>query len=223
MQLKKIFAFLFLLAVSAGIYAQSPGQPFYNDVMAFKKKDSLNPPPASPILFIGSSSFTKWTNVQEAFPGYTILNRAFGGSTLLDLIRYTDQVVFPYNPKQIVIYCGENDVASSDTIDSKTVADRFKMLFTKIRAKMPAVPIVFVSMKPSPVRAKFRKTIVQGNQIIKNYLWTQKNTAYVDVFSKMLDENGNDRKELFLEDNLHMKPEGYVIWQEVMKPYLMKN
>lgn len=223
MYLKKSAAILLLVIVSLATYAQSTTPPFYKEVMAFKTQDSLNPPPANPILLIGSSSFTKWTNVQQMFPGYTILNRAFGGSTLLDLIRYTDQVVFPYNPKQIIIYCGENDVASSDSIDSKIVADRFKVLFTKIRSKLPAVPIVFVSMKPSPVRLKFRKTIVQGNQIIKNYLWTQKNTAYIDVYSKMLDANGNDRKELFLEDNLHMKPEGYVIWQEVMLPYLLKN
>ena len=223
MQLKKILSLLLLLSVSAGIYAQSPDQPFYNDVMAFKKKDSITAPPANPILFIGSSSFTKWTNVQDAFPGYTILNRAFGGSTLLDLIRYTDQVVFPYNPKQIVIYCGENDVASSDSIDSKIVADRFKVLFTKIRAKLPAVPIVFVSMKPSPVRAKFRNTIVQGNQIIKNYFYTVQGGFYVDVFTKMLDAQGNPRKELFLDDMLHMKPEGYQIWQAAILPYLMKN
>ena len=82
MQLKKILALVILLSVSAVIYAQTPDQPFYNDVMAFRKKDSLNPPPANPILFIGSSSFTKWTKVQDDFPGYTILNRAFGGSTL---------------------------------------------------------------------------------------------------------------------------------------------
>ncbi|HEV8273318.1 MAG TPA: G-D-S-L family lipolytic protein, partial [Chitinophagaceae bacterium] len=83
-------------------------QPFWNDIQNFKKQDSVSFPPKNAILLIGSSSFTKWTDVQDYFPGYTIINRGFGGSTLLDQIRYVNDIVFPYDPKQIVIYCGEN-------------------------------------------------------------------------------------------------------------------
>ncbi len=36
----------------------------------------------------------------------------------------------------------------------------------------------------------------------------------------MNDENGNVRKDIFLEDMLHMKPEGYQLWTKVMYPYL---
>jgi hypothetical protein len=35
------------------------------------------------------------------------------------------KVIIPYDPKQIVIYCGENDVAGSDTI---TGADCFEKI-----------------------------------------------------------------------------------------------
>lgn len=220
---KKLLLLVFTVSLVGSINAQDTTKPFYKEIQNFKKLDAANPPPARPILFIGSSSFTKWTNVQEMFPGYTILNRGFGGSSLPDLIRYENEVIFPYNPKQIVIYCGENDVAASDTVDSKIVSDRFITLFRDIRNKLPSVPIVFVSMKPSPSREKFRKTIVQGNQIIKNYFYTVQGAFYVDVFSKMLDAEGKPRQELFLADNLHMKPEGYKIWQEALLPYLMKN
>ena len=53
-------------------------QPFINEVNYFKKLDSLQLPPKAPILFIGSSSFTNWKDVQDYFPAHTILNRAFG-------------------------------------------------------------------------------------------------------------------------------------------------
>src|SRR5512138_2423828 len=121
--------------------------PFWNDIQNFKKQDSTNPPPEHAILFIGSSSFTKWTDVQNYFPGYTIINRGFGGSTLLDEIRYVNDIVFPYQPKQIVIYCGENDLASSDTVTAAKVVDRFKQLFQLIREKTHA-PVAYISMKP---------------------------------------------------------------------------
>jgi hypothetical protein len=58
---------------------------------------------------------------------------------------------FPYKPKQIVIYCGENDLASSDTVTAEIVVDRFKQLYKMIREKTEA-PIAFVSIKPSPSR-----------------------------------------------------------------------
>ena len=84
-------------------------QPFAEEIAAFKKQDKINMPPKNAILFVGSSSFRMWTDVQDAFPGYTIINRGFGGSALPDLIRYTNDIIVPYKPKQIVIYCGDND------------------------------------------------------------------------------------------------------------------
>ena len=43
--------------------------PFYSDIQSFKKQDSLHFPPNNAILFVGSSSFTKWVDVQDYFPG----------------------------------------------------------------------------------------------------------------------------------------------------------
>lgn len=203
-------------------YAQKEKPPFYDDIQAFKHQDSINPPPKGAILFVGSSSFTIWKNLQEMFSGYKVLNRGFGGSSLPDVQRYREDIIFPYEPKQIVIYCGENDIAS-DTVDSKMAAERFKTLFRQIRERLPGVPIVFVSIKPSPSRAKYMPVMKQANQIIKNFLWQQSNVNYVDVYSRMLDINGKPRAELFGEDMLHMNQDGYRIWKESLQPYLLKN
>ncbi len=221
MSVIKFLFFSFAVLWNTAVFAQETKPAFYDDIMAFKKQDSLNPPPKDAILFVGSSSFTKWKNVQNMFPAYTIINRGFGGSSLPDVIHYADDVIFPYQPKQIVIYCGENDVASG-TVDSKLVFERFKTLFDLIRSKMPGVPIIFISMKPSPSREKFAPVVVQGNQIIKNFLWTQSNVIYLDVYKLMLDANGKPRPELFIEDMLHMNQEGYKIWQQALLPYLKK-
>ncbi len=221
MSIIKILFFSVTFFTFSSVFAQTTQPAFYDEIMAFKKQDSLNPPPKGAILFVGSSSFTKWKNVQNMFPAYTIINRGFGGSSLPDVIHYADDVIFPYQPKQIVIYCGENDVASGN-VDSKLVSERFKTLFDLIRSKMPGVPIIFISMKPSPSREKFAPIVVQGNQIIKNFLWTQSNVIYLDVYKLMLDANGKARPELFLEDMLHMNQEGYKIWQQALLPYLKR-
>jgi lysophospholipase L1-like esterase len=196
--------------------------PFWNDIQNFKKQDSVSFPPKNAILLIGSSSFTKWTDVQDYFPGYTIVNRGFGGSTLLDEIRYVNDIVFPYQPKQIIIYCGENDLASSDTVTAAMVFDRFKQLFQMIRGKTEA-PIADISMKPSPSRRHLFPKMRQGNQLIKDFLATQKNAVFIDVHQKMLNTPGEPFPEIFLSDSLHMNAKGYAIWQKEIQPYLLKD
>src|ERR1700751_4729631 len=120
-----IFCFVF----SKSLHAQQPA--FYDEIQNFKHQDSINPPPQHAILFVGSSSFTKWTDVQAYFPGYTIINRGFGGSGLNDAIEYESDIIVPYHPKHIVIYSGENDVAAGASADE--AYQRFTTLFTKIR------------------------------------------------------------------------------------------
>lgn len=209
-----------LLILSTAITAQAQQPRFYKDIQQFKRADSIQFPAKGTILFIGSSSFTKWKDVQEYFPKHKITNRGFGGSTLPDLIRYVDDIVFPYHPKQVVIYCGENDLAASDTVSGLTVAQRFSTLFNLIRARLPHIPIVYISMKPSPSREHLMQKMDIGNYFINAFLKENKRSDYIDVYHLMVDGDGKPRKELFIQDMLHMNSAGYAIWKKALEPYL---
>lgn len=211
---------LAIVFCSLGLEDVFSQHPFYRDIQQFKKQDSSIFPPKRGIIFIGSSSFTMWKDAQEYFPSHTIINRGFGGSTLPDVIRYVDDIVFPYDPRQVVIYCGENDLASSDTLSATTVTERFITLFDLLREKNKKLRIVYVSMKPSPSREKLFSKMQAANAAIKDFLDKRKRTAFVDVYPLMLDAEGNPRKELFLQDMLHMNKDGYAIWQKALEPYL---
>lgn len=209
---------LFLLSIVL-VKAQAP---FYSDIQHFKRLDSAHFPAKHAILFVGSSSFTKWTDVQDYFPGYPIINRGFGGSSLPDVIRYANDIIFSYQPKQVVIYCGENDLASADTVTATMVVDRFKKLFVLIRQHLPTATVTFVSLKPSPSRQRLWPKMIDVNTQIKNYLRKKKKTSFIDVYQKMFNKNGTVMQDIFIEDNLHMNAKGYAIWQKIMTPYLQK-
>ncbi|RFS21735.1 hypothetical protein DVR12_13825 [Chitinophaga silvatica] len=217
--MRKILAAIFCICCFSNTFAQQ--YPYHNDIQAFKKKDSINAPKGNEILFVGSSSFTFWQDVNNYFPGHYIVNRGFGGSTLLDVIHYADDVIFAYHPRQIVIYCGENDLASSDTVKAPVVLKRFQTLFSMIRNKMPDVPVTFISIKPSPSRAKLIPEMLKSNKAIQQFLAKQPNTSFVDVYSKMLNKDGSIKAEIFRADQLHMKPEGYRIWQKAIASHLV--
>ncbi len=217
--MKKICFVLALIVFTSSADAQ----PFIDEINAYQHEDSINPLRRNPILFVGSSSFRLWKDYQSYFPGYTIMNRGVGGSSLPDIIRYTDQIIIPYQPRQILIYCGENDFASSDTVTAAMVVGRFRELFTKIRKQLPKVPIAYVSIKPSPSRAMHREKSIEANEAIRQYLSVQSKASFINVWDVMLGEDGKPLPDIFLKDSLHMNAQGYTIWQKQITKYLIRK
>jgi hypothetical protein len=219
---KLLMSFFLLIVIQSSTSAQT-APPFWAEIKAFEYQDSLTPPPTNSILLVGSSSFTKWKDVNAYFPGFPIINRGFGGSSLTDVIRYTYNIILPYQPKQVIIYCGENDLAYGKEITASTVVDRVKTLFGMIRQNLPNTEIDFISIKPSPVRMAIQPKVREANAELKKFFKKEKKAEFIDIYDAMLDANGNMREELYISDRLHMKPEGYKIWQKIMAPYLLKN
>ncbi len=220
--MKKLNFFLLLFFVGTAATVQAQQKPAYwKAIQKFKQQDSIAMPPKNGIVFVGSSSFTNWKDLETVFKDYHAINRGFGGSTLAQADYYIKDLVFPYEPRQVVIYSGENDIAT-DQISAIETLNRFATFFTNIRNKFPEVAILYVSMKNSPSRTKYAETITHANHLIKNYLSSYSRTGFVDVDSKMRKKN-QLRPELFLGDMLHMRPAGYEIWIKEIKPYLLKS
>jgi lysophospholipase L1-like esterase len=225
--MKKPFLFacllsLLLLTVQR-LSAQPAPAPFWNEIAEFKHKDSLHRPPANPIVFVGSSSFRKWANVQADFPGYPILNRGFGGSTLDDVVHYAGDIIYPYHPKQVVVYCGDNDLAADRKVTGKKVFKKFEHLYELIRRHLGNdVDILYVSIKPSPSRERLMPEMERANDLIRNFMAEHSHAAFVDVYHLMLNAQGHPMDELFIGDRLHMNDKGYRIWQQAILPYLDK-
>lgn len=219
--MRKIFLLLIGCIGMVLLHAQPGSEPFHTEIAAFKQQDSIRMPAKRAILFVGSSSFTKWKDIHAYFPGYPLINRGFGGSSLTDVIRYADDVISPYDPKQIIIYCGENDIAANAT--ASVVLQRFKQLFAMIRTRFKAIPVYFISVKPSPSRWKYEQVIVEANRLVKQFLNKQVHTGFIDIHQDMLNADGSVKAELFIEDRLHMNAKGYAIWQKKIVPVLLAN
>lgn len=174
------------------------------------------------VLFVGSSSINLWKTLESDFPQVNLLNRAFGGSFVSDVIYFFDQVIKPYNPKQIVVYEGDNDLHDSD----KTPLKYFEELLTLcnlIEVHFPAAQIVVISIKPSPSRAKVFDKYMVANELVKNYAMLNDNIQFVDIWDDMFLEDGSPNESLYLSDRLHMNSDGYLIWKNKLDPILIRN
>jgi lysophospholipase L1-like esterase len=221
---KYLFVFVLFLGILTATAQTTSTIPFQAEIDVFIKKDSIAMPAANSILFVGSSSFNYWKDISNYFPGYPIINRGFGGSSLTDIIHFNQETILKYKPKQIYIYCGENDIAASDTISPQIVFERFKTLHSIIRTHLGNnIPVMYVSIKPSVARWSMEDKFVTANSLIRNFINKQKQTQFLDVHSAMLDTNGEVYKDIFIADKLHMNAKGYAIWQKIIAPTLVQE
>ena len=175
------------------------------------------PPPKGGILFLGSSSIRGW-KVEKWFPELPVVNRGFGGSQICDSTHYADRLVTIHQPRQVVFYAGDNDIAAGKSPEQ--VRDDFREFVEKVRKPQPELPIVFISIKPSFARWKLAEEIKEANRLIAADAEELGNVTYLDVWPAMLNEAGEPRKDLFVDDGLHMNEAGYDAWAKLLRPLL---
>lgn len=221
------------MGVAAGVHAQQPSRPVSKarpgypaevderwraSLEAFAAHDKLQAPQPGGVLFVGSSSIRLWGDVETAFESTPVIKRGFGGSRMLDCTRYVAQLVLPYRPRLVVVYAGDNDLAEGRTPEE--VLASYVEFVERVRQALPDTRIAYLSIKPSPLRAALMPAALRTNQLIAEYSARDATLDYIDVYSKMLDAEGQPRGELYLPDALHLNPQGYAIWRSVIAGHL---
>ena len=189
---------------------------YEQEIQQFEKMDSQEMPPTGAVLFTGSSSIRMWETLAEDFAPLPVINRGFGGSTLPEVLHYAERINFKYEPKLIVLYCGENDIAEGTT--PIEAFQHFKKYIGETEKNLAGVPIIFVSAKPSVARWELWKKYEQFNELAQRFATARPNLHYVDISPTLLDKNGEPDPKLFIEDGLHMNGRGYGKWVRALKP-----
>ena len=216
----------YLAAILLTFFAAAPSRSepisapnhFERDIAAFEAGDAKTPPPEGAILFVGDSTYTKWKSIHEDLPEYTVINRGFGGSQMSDLLQYTDRIVLRYKPRMIVVQEGGNDIHGGKSPDQ--LLSDIKAFIDKVRASLPDTPIVIGSVTGNSARWSEIDTRMRANQIIKEFVATQKNVTWVNFFDPFLGPDGKPREELFVEDHMHPSPAGYELRAQILRPIL---
>ena len=173
------------------------------------------------VLFTGSSSIRMWSGLQSAFPSAQVVNTGFGGSQASDLHFYLQPLVLDYNPLKVFIYEGDNDLAEGKS--ARRALKDLKAVVAGIRVAYPGMPIVLIAAKPSISRWKLRARYRRFNRKLAHWAGADPLLEYADVWTPMLLADGRLNTALFIEDGLHMNTEGYLIWQQVLAPFIPFN
>ena len=210
-----------LITLSTLITYWSYSQPFISEIKAFEKQDSVSMPEKGQILLVGSSTFRLWVTSKDDLQDYPTINRGFGGSQMSDANFYFDRIVAKYEPKLILVYEGDNDLAAGESPES--VFEDFKIFVEKVKTQLPNSKVGYCSIRPSIARTNMREKQVTVNKLIQGYCKKNKGIYFIDFFSDYFLPNGDLMLDVFVSDKLHLNKKGYEIWTKTTRKFLKKR
>ncbi|MCG6158514.1 GDSL-type esterase/lipase family protein [Rubinisphaera margarita] len=187
---------------------------FESSIQAFEKADTEHQPGPGGIVFVGSSSIRMW-DTEKWFPEQNVINRGFGGSQTSDVLHFFDRVIKKYEPRTIVFYCGDNDIAHGKT--TKEVIADFRTLMKNIRQTVPGATVYYLPIKPSLKRWDMWDDMNSVNLKVQKMAERHDDLVYVDTATVLLNEQGEPRDDVFAKDGLHLNETGYELWTDVVK------
>jgi lysophospholipase L1-like esterase len=189
-----------------------------NEVAAYEAADRANPPPKGAVLFIGSSTIRLWKTLAEDFSEYKVINRGIGGSEIVDSTHFAERIIFPYEPRQIFLRAGGNDIHGG-RLPEEVAAD-FAAFVQKVHARLPKTEIVYIFVSPAPARWGENDKYRDLNRRIREMALRMPRVCCIDCYDISLGPDGQARHELFVADKLHFNADGYKLLAERIRPYL---
>jgi lysophospholipase L1-like esterase len=217
--MRRVWSFAIVLVCSFAVLAQPAKEAdraakWEKDVTAIEKRQAEKPPAKGGIVFAGSSSIRLW-DLARSFPDWNAANSGFGGSEVRDSTRFAERLILKHEPRAIVFYAGDNDIANNRTPEQ--VRDDFKAFAAAVHKALPKTRIHFIAIKPSIARWKRYETIRKANGLVKEFTATDDRLAFIDITPPMLGTDGQPKPEMFVKDGLHLSAKGYEVWTEAVK------
>jgi len=207
-----------MLACAAETKLSSVDPRWRDSFAAFDAADRRKAVPPGGVIFVGSSSIRLWDGLEQQFGDTVLLKRGFGGSQLSDCAAYLDRLVVAYEPRLVVLYAGDNDIAAGRT--PQEVLQSYLRFIEGVHRTLPRTRIAYISVKPSPARVALLPQIRETNALIRRRAATDERLDYIDVFTPMLSAQLQPRPELFRSDGLHLDEDGYALWRSIIATHL---
>lgn len=216
--MKKLIATITLVLCTAAVFAQSE----YN----YQRRSLFEQLPISSkdIVFLGNS-ITDGGEWSELLANPHVKNRGISGDRTDWMLDRLDPIVSG-QPKKLFLLIGTNDLAAN--ISAEEVLSNIRKIVERFQNESPRTKLYIQSV--FPVNNAFKKyaskhgrhdaDIVTVNKGLQA-LCAEKGLVYIDLWTPLADENGKLNKA-YTNDGLHLMGEGYLVWRDIVKPYVKK-
>ena len=147
------------------------------------------------------------------------------------LLNFIDEGVVKYQPKQVVIMIGTNDLGDTVMESPRDIALNVKEMVEIIHYNCLDAKIYLVAPIPCIEKAHGYKAIKKGirsNDVLKMIFKEYKNVipyeyvTFINPYSALCNKKGEPIAEYY-EDGLHINEKGYQAYTKVIKEVLLNG
>lgn len=174
------------------------------------------------IIFLGNS-ITDGCEWFELLGNSNVKNRGISGDTT-EGVLYRLSEVTRSKPAKVFLLIGINDLSRG--VSKDTVFSNICKIADRIRKESPRTKIYIQSILP--VNDSFglfknhtNKTdeVIWVNAQLKEWC-TRENVGFIDLYSRFKSSDSEKMNPKFTNDGLHLLGDGYLLWVEIIKPYI---
>ncbi|KKW93566.1 GDSL-type esterase/lipase family protein [Sphingobium chungbukense] len=171
------------------------------------------------LWFVGSSSMHRWTSLNRDMAPWIAHNRGINDATYASILPRFANSAEDGQPVAIILYAGENDIANGVAVRT-VVRDLARFLELRDRT-MRDVPVLILSMKPSPTRRANFQDQQLFNAAAQRLIPHARLAYYADITTPLLKDGRTG--DNYQPDGVHMNPAGYRIWAKVVRQRLKET
>lgn len=186
--------------------------------------ESEKPISKKDIVFLGNSLTENGGDWAKRLGIKHVRNRGIIGDNTEGVWKRLESIT-KGTPKQILITIGINDI--SQGLNLYTLLENTERIIQKIQKDSPQTLISIQSLLPINEDKLWYRLMKGKSKIIEEYnvllqnLASRYQLAFINSYPIFLEEGSNQLKAHLTGDGLHINDEGYQLWSQFLKPYLI--
>lgn len=173
------------------------------------------------IVVAGSSTIARWVSAPVVFDPDKVLNMGIGGSIVKEWLQWYKKLIVDYHPSAVVLFPGTGNQLNRGYSEEETVSDACRLL-KKLHAKLPNIPIFYVSNYRTMNDAGIWQYEKSCNEQVEKFCSKLDDVYYIDVTGALTNE-GKPKPGIIAPDGGHMNDKGYKIWNSLIVPRVQKR
>jgi lysophospholipase L1-like esterase len=189
-------------------------------IIELEARDNVETHLADAILFLGSSSIRRWTEIAVDMAPFRPIQRGFGGSRYSDVAVFAKRLIHPHQYRALVIYVGNDVQGQPEDRTPDEVEQLVRYILQVSQTHQPDAPILLIEITATEKRLEVWPQIRQVNARLREIALTTPHTYCLATAEYFLDPAGQPRSEYFVEDKLHLNSAGYDVWAGLIRDRL---
>lgn len=170
-------------------------------------------------VFIGDSFFDTqfWSNFYTTFARKNVFTSGISATQTTDWERFAERIIYPFEPDNIVMHCGTNNIFDGKNDAATTIKDT-KRLLTQLHDNLPNTKIYYFAIEPRTYAGAESQNAqcAEVNVEMEKYCNETDYLHYLASPKECFNDNGQPNANFF-RDNIHPKLENYQYYVKLLE------